>query len=74
MQALMEKLLFALIDHNTRELSRAIAEIALEGLTVAFDKVGESPNIRVVIYKYDDMGTKEQISYLVDPQLLLEGR
>jgi hypothetical protein len=74
MQELMDKLLIALIDHHVGgELAKVIAQIALDGYTVAFNKVDLSKSVRVVIYKYDDMGTKEQLSYLVESQLLLEG-
>lgn len=73
MQELMEKLIFALIYGEN--VAKKIAEIALEGYYIQFQTIKEDASkFRLSIYKYDDMGTKENVSYLIDTQVLLESR
>ncbi len=69
---LMEELLFLLIDGQP--IGPKLVHIAMEGWTTQFRRDGESIRMLVTIYRYDDMGTKIQLTQAIDAQLMLEGR
>lgn len=71
MEKLMKELLLLLVDRQP--IGPKLAQIALEGYTVAFQRAGDSVYMVVQIYKYDSKGTKIQISQMIDMDLVLGG-
>lgn len=70
MKKLLEKLLFALMDHQN--IAPTLAQIALEGYSVEFRRDGDSFRVLVVISKYDAIGATARVSQMIDSQLMLE--